>query len=58
MTTTRCARCSSPLVEIRIDRAETTVVMQSCSRCDTRSWQEDGRPVGLPEILSTVGTKR
>ena len=57
MTTTRCARCDSPLVEIRIARAETTVVMQSCSTCDTRWWQEDGRAVALPQVLDAVGKR-
>jgi hypothetical protein len=57
MATTRCGRCDSPLVEISIVRGESTVSMRSCSTCDTRSWEADGRLVGLPDILEAVGKK-
>ena len=57
MATARCGACESPLVEIRIVRGETTVSMRSCSTCDTRSWEADGRPAALPDILEVVGKK-
>ena len=57
MATTRCGQCESPLVEITIARGESTVSMRSCSTCDTRSWEADGRLVGLPDILEVVGKR-
>jgi hypothetical protein len=54
----RCPRCSSPLVEIRIAQGESTLRMRSCSTCDTRQWDTDGRVTGLDSVLAEVATKK
>ena len=56
---TACPRCSSKLVEIRLDQAGRAMVMRSCSTCDTRWWQRDGEAVAFGSVLDTVaGTKK
>lgn len=49
-----CPRCSSSLVEIRLDQAGRLMVMRSCSTCDTRWWQRDGEAVAFDAVLDTV----
>ncbi len=58
-TDSACPRCSASLVEIRLDQAGRSMVMRSCSTCDTRWWQRDGEAVALRSVLDTVAlTKR
>lgn len=56
--TSACPRCSSSLVEIRLDQAGRMMVMRSCSTCDTRWWQRDGKAVALRSVLDTVATTK
>lgn len=58
ITPPACRRCSSPLVEIHLDQAGRTMVMRSCSTCDTRWWQRDGEDVALHSVLDTVATTK
>jgi len=54
----RCPRCASPLVEIRIDRGESTLRMRSCAACDTRHWDADGEAAALDSVLSKVAAPK
>lgn len=56
--TSSCPRCTSPLVEIRLPRAGSTVTMRSCSRCDTRYWDEGGSRTSLTAVLDGMVTDR
>lgn len=59
MRPTDCPRCSSSLVEIRLDQGGRSMVMRSCSTCDSRWWQADGEDVALTAVLATVaGAKK
>jgi uncharacterized Zn finger protein (UPF0148 family) len=58
MKSKSCRACGGPLVEIAIVREESSMTMQSCSRCDARWWQEDGEHVDLPRVLSAVSPRR
>lgn len=53
-----CPRCSSKLVEIRFDQAGQAMVMRSCSTCDSRWWQRDGKDVAFGSILDTVASTK
>jgi uncharacterized Zn finger protein (UPF0148 family) len=57
-TSTHCPRCSSSLIEIRIDQAGRAMVMRSCSTCDSRWWQRDGEDVALCAVLETVASAK
>lgn len=52
-----CNACETPLVSISIDRGASKITMYSCSRCDTRWWQEDGAPVDRNRVFSVVGAR-
>lgn len=54
----RCPRCQSPLVEIRIDRGDSTLRMRSCAACDTRQWHADGEVAELESVLAKVATPK
>lgn len=56
--TAPCPRCSSNLVEIRLDQAGRAMVMRSCSTCDSRWWQRDGEDVAFGSILDTVASTK
>jgi len=54
-----CPICrASKLVEISLSLGPSTVVMKSCSRCDTRWWAENGEQVGLDGVLELAATRR
>ena len=53
-----CPRCSSTLVEIRLDQAGRAMVMRSCSTCDSRWWQRDGEDVAFGSVLETVASTK
>ena len=53
-----CPRCSSTLVEIRLDQAGRVMVMRSCSTCDSRWWQRDGEDVAFGSVLETVASTK
>lgn len=47
-----CPNCrTSQLVEIGMNVGENRVTMHSCSRCDTRWWERDGRRVAVNGVL-------
>jgi hypothetical protein len=49
----RCPACrTARLVEIGLTVGERSVVMRSCSACDRRWWQAEGRPARLDRILA------
>ncbi|MGH9068591.1 MAG: hypothetical protein ACRD0J_14055 [Acidimicrobiales bacterium] len=56
MTCPVCHR--SRMIEIGLTLAERSVVMRSCSTCDTRWWQEDGQPAALPRVLELAAATR
>jgi hypothetical protein len=49
-----CERCGGSLVIITINVAEGTRTLQSCSKCDRRSWRADGSPVKLDRVLADL----
>ena len=54
-----CPSCSSGrLVEIDITLRERRVTMHSCSRCETRWWDQEGEPVGLRHVLDLATVRR
>jgi hypothetical protein len=54
-----CPSCSSNrLVEIDITLQERRVTMHSCSRCETRWWDQEGEPVGLGHVLELATVRR
>jgi hypothetical protein len=53
-----CPRCDASLVEIRLDQAGRMMVMRSCSTCDSRWWQRDGKDVALTAVLDTVASTK
>jgi hypothetical protein len=53
-TVDTCERCGGSLVVITINVAEGTRTLQSCSRCDRRSWRADGEPVKLDGVLADL----
>ncbi|HEY2812318.1 MAG TPA: hypothetical protein VGJ03_02520 [Acidimicrobiales bacterium] len=46
-----CPRCRGRLVTIALPLDGRDLVMQSCSRCDLRLWQDRGEEVELTEVL-------
>ena len=53
-TSSRCPRCSAPLVEIALGRDGVPMMMRSCSACDSRWWDEGGAEVDLEHVLDRV----
>lgn len=52
LTHMKCPRCkTSRLVEIEVTLREQRVTMHSCSRCDNRWWESEGRSLGLPSVV-------
>ena len=53
-----CPVCSTKqLVEIDITLGEARVTMHSCSRCDTRWWDRNGRRVNVDGVLELAGRR-
>ncbi|MDQ3147672.1 MAG: hypothetical protein M3R01_12215 [Actinomycetota bacterium] len=46
------------MVEIVIARGASTMKMHSCSACDSRWWDDDGRRVDLNHVLGRVASHR
>jgi hypothetical protein len=54
-----CPNCRvSQLVEIGMNVGENRVTMHSCSRCDTRWWERDGRRVAVNGVLQLATVRR
>jgi hypothetical protein len=54
-----CPACGAPsMVEISLTLAGRRIVMQSCARCEHRSWQADGRRAGVAEVLAIASETR
>jgi len=49
-----CERCGGSLVIITINVSEGARTLQSCSRCDRRSWRADGEPIKLDGVLADL----
>ena len=50
-----CPDCrASGVVEIRVQLAETSITMQSCSGCESRRWYRNGEAIGLHSVLAMV----
>ena len=48
-----CPNCkASTLVEIALTVGRRPVTMRSCSGCDTRSWDSEGRSLHLEGVLA------
>jgi transcription elongation factor Elf1 len=55
----KCPRCKrSRLVEISVTLGEHRVTMRSCSRCDIRWWESDGKSLPLPGVLKLASPGR
>jgi hypothetical protein len=54
MSAVRCNGCGNEIVEIMMERGESTFVLQSCSICDQRIWQRDGEEVPLDGVLARI----
>lgn len=52
MSAVRCSGCGNEIVEIVMERGESTFILQSCSICDRRRWQLDGEDQSLNGILA------
>ncbi len=53
-----CPNCRrGRLVEISLVLSESKVTMHSCSRCDTRWWDRDGRRLPLGQVLDLAANK-
>jgi transcriptional regulator NrdR family protein len=55
----QCPTCRLPrrMVTIRSTIAGATVVMRSCSACDTRWWERDGVRVDPHEVMSAAAPR-
>ena len=49
-----CTVCSTELSTIEIPVDGNVLVMQSCDKCDTRTWQLAGQRIDLKEVLAEV----
>lgn len=47
----KCPQCQGPLVAIKLPVEGHDLEMRSCSRCDTRFWQEAGKDIDLSDVL-------
>lgn len=55
MSATACPACGAPLVEIAIEVGAGTRTLCSCSTCDQRWWQVDGRLTTLDGVIDDLG---
>jgi len=54
-----CPNCrGARLVQIGLRLKERRVTMHSCSRCDTRWWDSDGKRLGLTNVLDLATVRR
>ncbi|HEX2850153.1 MAG TPA: hypothetical protein VHN98_06360 [Acidimicrobiales bacterium] len=55
-----CPKCrANHLVEIGVNVSGRSVKLHSCSRCDTRWWDDErGEVVGLREIIDLATVRR
>lgn len=53
-----CPTCrDKQLVEITLQVGAKSLILRSCSTCETKWWESDGRQVGLENVLEAA-TKR
>lgn len=51
----RCPTCrGGDLTEIRLQLRGNSITMHSCSRCETRWWDQEGERVALHHVLAMV----
>lgn len=48
---TECPACNIRLVTIAMKLVDSELLMQSCSRCDRRFWQVDGKDIEFTGVL-------
>jgi Zn-finger nucleic acid-binding protein len=54
-----CPSCSArQLVEIALRLQDSQVTLHSCSRCDTRWWDQDGEQVLVDHVLQLATVRR
>lgn len=54
-----CPRCkASRLVEIGVTVGERQLTMRSCSACDSRWWDSDGKALALPGVIELATARR
>lgn len=54
-----CPKCRNDrLIDIVVNIGEHEVTMHSCSRCGTRWWEQEGRPLALPKVLEMAASSR
>jgi hypothetical protein len=50
-----CPVCrDKQLVEITLQVGERNLILRSCSHCETKWWENEGREVGLENVLAAA----
>jgi transcription elongation factor Elf1 len=50
-----CPVCrDKQLVEITLHAGSRTLILRSCSSCETKWWESEGREVGLENVLEAA----
>jgi transcription elongation factor Elf1 len=54
-----CPNCTKHrIIAIGVTIGDDRVTMHSCSHCGTRWWEQEGRPVPLPNVLELAASNR
>jgi len=56
MEAARCEVCGTDLVEIDLTVDGADLIMRSCSKCDTRTWERDGDTIELDGVLTDLSS--
>ena len=57
-TALRCEACDEEMVKINLLIDGESLIMASCSNCDTRSWHRGADPVELNGVLHDLSATR
>ena len=50
-----CPVCrDKQLVEITLQTGDKTLILRSCSSCETKWWESEGQEVGLQNVLTAA----
>ena len=54
-----CPKCGARrLVEIQVKLSGREVTLHSCSKCDTRWWDEEGEVIDVSEVIDLATVRR
>jgi hypothetical protein len=57
--TMSCPNCTKHrIIAIGVTIGDDRVTMHSCCHCGTRWWEQEGRPVPLPNVLELAASNR